>query len=71
MILFYFVSTGYFVFLDLTHSSMAGKSTGGVAAFSALLKGPNSSLLNTRTAGYCFAALCGPQFSTEILGNWE
>lgn len=39
MILFYFVSTGYFVFLDLTHSSMAGKSTGGVAAFFSLTKG--------------------------------
>lgn len=51
---------------------MAGKSNEGVAAeFSALLKGPDSRLLNTRTTGYCFAILCSLHLSTRILGGWE
>lgn len=37
--------------------------------FSALLKGPDSRLLNTRD--YCSAILCGPHFSIQILGKWE
>lgn len=41
-----------FVFLDFTCSSMAEKPTEGAAVFSALLKGPDSRLLNTRTTGY-------------------
>lgn len=60
-----------FVFLDFTCSSVAGKPTEGGAVFSALLKGSDSRLLNTRTAGYCFAVLCGLHFSTQTLGNWE
>lgn len=56
-----------FVFLDFTCSSMAEKPTEGAAVFSALLKGPDSRLLNTRTT---IAILCGLCFS-QILGNWE
>lgn len=40
-----------FVFLYFMWYSMAGKSAEGVTVFSALIKGPDSGLLNTSTTG--------------------